>query len=230
MAGSSAVYKTQFFWSIEDKEKTVGYLLGSVHKISREILEKLDPKIGEGLTFCDTLGVEVDVRKEKSSVEASPANPKYRGKQVEQKRNIVIMESFFADKAEEMGKVVVELESAETHKEAVGEDDESDLDEEDYEGFDEFVGQGLDQVAQFFQTGTIEALEEQFRLQNLSEQRKDNKRNREMVETIDGLIKSGKKPFAMSGAMHFAGPQGIGELLKQKGYTMTQIFLRTNFS
>lgn len=50
-----------------------------------------------------------------------------------------------------------------------------------------------------------------------------NRRNEEMVESTDRLIRAGKKPFAIAGAAHFAGETSMLKLMEQRGYTVTQV-------
>jgi hypothetical protein len=48
-------------------------------------------------------------------------------------------------------------------------------------------------------------------------------RNVRMVEEIISLLKTDKKYFIVAGAMHMIGKNGIVQLLKNKGYTVTQL-------
>lgn len=48
-------------------------------------------------------------------------------------------------------------------------------------------------------------------------------RNVKMTEKIDTYLKSGKRYFVVVGAAHMVGPMGIVQLLKNKGYTVTQL-------
>ena len=144
---------------------------------------------------------------------------------VEAERHIVLMEGFLIERAKRNGLAVHNLESREAHQRAVdgeaGEKSEV-IEEEYYDQFAEFIGEGLDQAASFFEMGSTEALEQNFDASD--DQGEITQRNIEMAANLDQLIKSGQKPFAPLGAIHFAGAKGVGELMKQKGYTVTQVF------
>lgn len=49
------------------------------------------------------------------------------------------------------------------------------------------------------------------------------KRNPAMAEKVDGYMKEGKKVLVMVGAAHFYGENGLVNLMRQKGYTVTRI-------
>ena len=47
-------------------------------------------------------------------------------------------------------------------------------------------------------------------------------RNVTMTQKIQGYMRSGKTYFVVVGAAHLIGPNGIVNLLRNKGYTVTQ--------
>jgi len=47
-------------------------------------------------------------------------------------------------------------------------------------------------------------------------------RNLKMLEKIEGYLKTGKKYFVIVGSLHTVGKEGLAQLLKDKGYTVTQ--------
>ena len=48
-------------------------------------------------------------------------------------------------------------------------------------------------------------------------------RNKNMADKLDTLFKEGKSIFSVVGAAHYAGDDGIHNLLKNKGYTVTRL-------
>lgn len=48
-------------------------------------------------------------------------------------------------------------------------------------------------------------------------------RNRDMAAKVDGLVKSGKRPFVAVGAAHLVGPTGLVRLLAERGYRLRQL-------
>lgn len=48
-------------------------------------------------------------------------------------------------------------------------------------------------------------------------------RNRDMAARVDGLVKSGKRPFVAVGAAHLVGPTGLVKLLGERGYKLRQL-------
>lgn len=56
--------------------------------------------------------------------------------------------------------------------------------------------------------------------------RLNDERNPDMATAIDALLTAGRKPFVAVGALHMTGPQGLPELLRQRGYRVERIALQ----
>ncbi|CRX37772.1 TraB family protein [Estrella lausannensis] len=78
-------------------------------------------------------------------------------------------------------------------------------------------------VALNWELGFIGLLEAE--LKNTSQEIKEctNTRNMEMALTVSRLVRSGKKPFAIAGALHFAGEGSVIKNMERMGYKITQI-------
>ncbi|MCP5050615.1 MAG: TraB/GumN family protein [bacterium] len=142
------------------------------------------------------------------------------------------IDMYFLNKANAGKKQIVELESIEFQISMF-----SNFSKEDSEQYlrstlldtDQLKNQ-MDQVVNAWMKGDVPALEA-FLTDNVKKypelekiyKKINDDRNVGMTDKVISYLRSGKRHFVVVGAAHMVGPKGIVQLLKNKGYTVTQL-------
>lgn len=242
-----------FFWEIATKtNEVVGYLLGSIHGAPSWVLDTMNSRILKAFDSCNVLGVELDISKEDTSaLNALPQTTKEllcqiiqvtlcsKGIETEMPNEDNFdryirnnchqypatcyaalgiptgIDHYFIERAKKHR--IVCLESNETHQAALAQQSSEFRTEAEAQHF-------VFQVApELFQIGDTALIENLIGHETEEAEAAGKARNREMAESIHRLICEGNQPFGIAGAIHYTGEDGIQEVLRRKGYLVTQI-------
>ncbi len=243
-----------FLWEIKKTETIVGYLFGSIHQLPQNRPFPLHSKIMNAFEGCDTLAVEIDptnpsIKREgfRNVIESMDdvkreALRQHLEESLQQKiqGNDALIDAclqspllhsatngtdmHFIQKAKERRLPIVSLEDIVTHTEA----EKAVTLQKSNDPFtrpNDDATQIQKIIDDLLVPGLTEKLDMLWDNQPKEEKERDNLRNQKMVESINKLITSGIKPFAIAGVLHFAGPFAMHKLMESEGYTVQQIIV-----